>query len=695
MYFKLALGNVRKSIRDYGIYFLTLVFGVCVFYAFNSITQQSAVLDMGETQSRLLDFLSTLIGGVSVFIAVILGFLIVYASRYLIRRRKKEFGTYLTLGMPPSKVSRIIVYETLFVGIISLIVGIIAGLLLSQALLYITAALFTVKMDMFVFVFSFEALLNTILCFGIIFVVALIFNVFSVSRYRLIDLINADRKNEGMKIRSIPLSVVIFLISLFLIGIAYALLLDNGLVEFDEQFALSTILVCIGTFLLFFSVSGFLLRAVQSNKGLYFRGLNMFTLRQLNAKINTAFTSITLVCMALFLAITATCGGFSLCTAFTQNLERTTQYDASLTASYEGYSVLAEEDAPWYGLAQADNFDMRSALERDVTTWKDVVDASTQVDFYESDASVKYVHDRSDGQINSSVNADNLDEVFLDVVPVSDFNALREMNGLEPLTLASDEYVLWVDFEELYDLYDSFVERGESLPVYGVTLQPKLHETDHMLTATSALAMNTGAIVVPDEVIPEDTKLKHSILNIMYKGEREQLEPQFIDALDTTYWEKWNLDSSEIGWPFSGYLTAVEAYDQSNGLSVTIAYLAIYIGFVLLIACAAILALQQLSEAADNVNRYQLLEKLGADTKMINKALFTQIGIYFVFPLVVAFAHSFVALKVVVEAVMMYGHLDIAGPLAVTLALFVLVYGGYFLLTYFASQSMIHAEKKS
>jgi putative ABC transport system permease protein len=201
MYFKLAIGNVRKSLRDYGIYFLTLVFGVCVFYAFNSISAQEAALVFSESQHRIMQLLAGLLSGVSVFIALVLGFLIVYASRYLVRRRKKEFGTYLTLGMPVGKVSRIIVYETMLVGLISLLVGLALGVLVSQLLIHVSAALFTVSMDGLKFVFSTSAMIQTMVYFAVIFLFTMLFNVVTISRCKLIDLLSAERKNEDIKLR--------------------------------------------------------------------------------------------------------------------------------------------------------------------------------------------------------------------------------------------------------------------------------------------------------------------------------------------------------------------------------------------------------------------------------------------------------------------------------------------------------------
>ena len=692
MYFKLALGNVRKSIRDYGIYFLTLVFGVCVFYAFNSIKEQNAVLILNNSQNQMLELISSLIGGVSIFIAVVLGFLIVYASRYLIRRRKKEFGTYLMLGMPAGKVSRIIVYETLSVGLISLVVGLIAGVALSQVLLYITAAMFKVEMDMFVFIFSFDSLTLTILCFGVVFLVALFFNAVSVSRYKLIDLITAERKNEGVKLRSLALSMILFIISLVLIGIAYYLLIDNGMRVIDDQFGAATALVCVGTVLFFFSLSGFLLRAVQMNKKLYFKGLNMFTLRQLSSKINTAFLSISMVCIALFLAITSTCGGFAIVAAFNNNISDTTPYDASFISFFGGTPHITAElnpDDEWFALAEADDYDIEKALSQKVENWNELISATGQSVFYHSDVTEYEIMESTDFEMSNSLYMEGAEEQYLQLTSISDLNAQLVLLGQEPIELANDEYLFWCDFEELQGLYEAYADQVGALYTQGTTLYPSNNPLVTIKSETSpAKSSSRGTIVVPDGVISEQARPYFILLNVMYNGDKEETDALLTKALEGSFDE-------ETGWPVSRAITAVEVYNQNVGVTAMVTYLAIYIGFILLITCAAILALQQLSESADNADRYALLEKIGADRKMMNAALAAQIGIYFVFPLILALCHSFVALSVVTKVVTLLGNMDIVSPLVITMLLFIVVYGGYYLITYFASRTMIHQRTKA
>ena len=105
---KLSLKNIKKSIKDYAIYFFTLILGVAIFYVFNALDSQTVMMDVSSSTQDIIELMMTMLSGVSVFVSFILGFLIIYASRFLIKRRNKEFGIYLTLGMSKRKISLIL-----------------------------------------------------------------------------------------------------------------------------------------------------------------------------------------------------------------------------------------------------------------------------------------------------------------------------------------------------------------------------------------------------------------------------------------------------------------------------------------------------------------------------------------------------------------------------------------------------------
>ncbi len=714
MYSKIATRNMRRSVRDYSIYFVTLVFGVCMFYAFNSITQQQTVMQMSEVQNRMLELLSILIGGVSIFIAVILGFLVVYANRYLIRRRKREFAIYLTLGMRRRDVSWIIVLETAIVGLLSLLIGLALGYLLSQALLYVTAALFNVKMDMFTFFFSPEAAYKTILCFALIFLISLVFNVISISRCKLIDLLNAERKSEQVTLRNLPLSIMLFIASIGLIIAAYYLLFENGLLMLDQEFAASTILVCIGTLLFFYSLSGIMLLAGRKRERFYLKNLNMFITRQLSSKANSAWISISLVCLTLFLALTSTCGGFSLVTVFNDSLERSTYYDASITMHYsnideptkgESASVANGEGQtsdstgshqltadPTEIEAAADDHDMQTALNRMVPNWSSLVETTAQMDYYRSPVTWSDLFAMTDYQLTGLLAQADADSIDLSMVKVSQLNELRALTGKEPILLGNDQFLVWCDFEELKGFWHAFLTQNDSIELFGTSLSPVGTELDTTLGQTATSTMDTGVLVVPDEVIPDNLQIDYSLLNVMFSGERADIDPLFNEAISSTFGD-FSM-RRDVSWPATYMVTAEGIYEQSTGLTAVISYLAIYIGVILLIACAAILALQQLTEAADNIRRYELLTQIGTDRKLLSNALVRQIGVYFMLPLTIALCHSIVATIVLQDVIHMFGHLDITWPLVITIALALVIYGGYFLMTCYSSRSLIFNQRR-
>ncbi len=214
MYFKLAFGNIKKSYKDYTIYFLTLILAVCIFYSFNSIDSQKALFDIKSSNANYIEKLTVTMSYFSMFVSVILGSLILYANNFLIKKRKKELGIYMTLGMGKRKISKILVTETSMVGAISLVAGLILGIAASQVLSTLILKLFDVSMNEYRFTVSINAIGKTILYFGIMFLLVMIFNVFVVSKYKIIDLLAADRKNEKMKFKNPYIYLVAFVLSI-------------------------------------------------------------------------------------------------------------------------------------------------------------------------------------------------------------------------------------------------------------------------------------------------------------------------------------------------------------------------------------------------------------------------------------------------------------------------------------------------
>ena len=677
MYARIALGNVRRSIRDFGIYFLTLVLGVAVYYAFNSVTQQSAVLRLSGNMRTLVQELGTIIRGVSIFVAVLLAFLVLFGNRFLIRRRKREFAIYLTLGMDRRHVSGIVAMESLAVGAGALVVGLAVGVLLSQALLYATARLFNTHVTGFGLMFSGQACAYTVMSFAIIFLVVGALNVLEVSRFRLIDLMNADRKGEKSLVRNLPLSVALFVVSLALIGVAYHELRVNGMYAIDWRFNLATALVSVGTFLLFFSVSGFLLRLGQSARGFYLRGLNMFALRQLSSRVNSAWVSISIVCAALFLAITSTCGGFAIVSSINQSVSAITHYDVSV-AMYSTAQTSYASDAD-----DVSGSGKEALLKASVPDWDSLVADSARIDLYQDPSmrlNLKTLRGDTGVELPDSFAkyTNGLDKVPIYVVSLSQYNATLALRGDKPATLKANEALVTTDMNNMVGFWQRVALKRGSFDFLGTALRLRARSTT--MEYQNSVNTSVGTIVVPDAALESkraQLEPLSSLLNVKTAGSRAEarLYKEVVKA-------------HQPGLLFAAGSKST-AKEEVVGLTAIVGYLALYIGFVLFVSCAAILAIQQLSDVAESAPRYRVLFDLGAERSMVNHAILAQIATYFLFPLVVALAHSYVALGVLGGVIKSLGVLDFLRPLGVTMAIVLVLYGGYFLLTYGMARGVI------
>jgi ABC-type transport system, involved in lipoprotein release, permease component len=675
MYFKLSLKNVRKSFKDYSLYFLTLTFGVCIFYVFNSIEAQKAMMDISESASEIMKTLTQLMGAISIFISFILGFLIVYANNFLIRRRKKEIGIYMTLGMDKGKVSRLLVAETFLIGVLSLGAGLLAGVFLSQGLSVITAKLFEVDMTGYRFIFSFDAFMKTVIYFGIIFLIVMAASTVSISKYKLIDLINAEKQNEKQRLKNPVITVILFILSVACIGSGYYMVLKNGITYFDKKLITEIILGSVGTFLFFASLSGFFLKLLQSNKKVYFKGLNSFILRQINSRINTAHISMSFICLMLFCTIGILSTGMGINDALSKSFRYCAPYDASFWV--DGNHSISDKLKEY-------NFNLNNYAEK-------YVEFSLYQYSKEELAKSLIFEKVSDCLPESARNATMRSPLFL--LKLSDYNKLMDLQGREEISLSENQIAIYSDYAESIDdlkkALVKFVDSKYTVALSGkdYTVYPKVL-TDGIITTPASDIMLS--IVVPDKMT-EGSQVAQTILSLNCKGDRKimtrKLESDLYSIAEKTNGKKEDINVKAA--------TSEEVKAIAAGSRAIIAFVGIYLGIIFLLTSAAILALQQLSEAADNRHRYDILQKVGADDRLINSALFKQIAIYFMLPLALACVHSIVGIKVANDIIRDAGNINATGNIIMTAVLITLVYGSYFLATYFSSKRIILNNKTS
>ena len=713
---KLALRNVRRSARDYAVYFVTLVFGVAVFYAFNSIGSQSVLFDIKTyAAGRMLELTTTFLGIFSVAVALVLAFLVVYANRFIIKRRKREFGTYLLLGMGAPKMSLVLMMEMLAVGLVSLLVGLAAGLALSQGLAFATAALMGTTMTRYHFVVSTSAIVSTLACFAVLFAATLVMNVIFVSRRRLSDLLTA--RSEYARESRVPLwaRVAGFAVALVLLAAAYWMLWDNQFAEMNEEFVACTCLMVAGTVILFWSASTIVLALVQRAQDFYLKGLHAFTARQVSSKVGTAFASLSVISIMLFFALSTVSIGFGVRAIFVGNVEQTTQYDVTMFSylldrvdpdlrgelpdSYENRRMLAQKDhSERLATAEAAGYDMATEIASRNPAWNDLVRASAQLDYYE-EPGMEWGSVLEAAGVDSSSMASSLmfETSTVSIVALSQFNAVRALVGEPACELADDRYLVNNTMELSETIAGIMREQAAPITIAGIELTCAPDELAQEVR-TGAVADVGLELVVSDAVIEamraQGALPVYSCLDAMYACERAEGDETLRQVLLDAYPPEGALAEGDYAspadsWPYVRIYTADEMTIQAGGLKLLITYLALYIGFVLLVSTAAILAIQQLSETADSAGRYERLSSLGCDEAMVLSSLRMQSVLYFLVPLAVALVHAAFAVHVMNVGLFSAFGIDPMEGIAITAGLVLVVYGCYMLVTYLASRHVV------
>ena len=689
---KLSLKNIKKSFKDYTIYFFTLILGVAIFYVFNAIDSQTVLLETKQSTYDIIKMMTQTLSAVSIFVSFILGFLIIYASRFLIKRRNKEFAIYMTLGMGKRKISTILFIETIVIGLLSLGVGLGIGVILSQLMSLLVANMFEADMTNFAFTFSKAALIKTIIYFGIMYLLVMVFNTIQVSRCKLIDLINSSKKSEQVKMKNPIICALIFILASIILGYCYYMV---SVPDGASTLTLKKMTVIIGlgalsTFLIFWSLSGLILKIVQSIHKVYYKGLNSFILRQISSKVNTTVFSMTIICLMLFVTICVLSSSLSIKNSMTANLKELAPVDIELMKKRNIPKELQEDYGYTNGQIESSYQTIKESLKvLEIDEDKYLKDQAT-IHVYTDDA-VTYVTTQGDNIDSMKKRYPYLDYTSPEIiVKLSEYNKIAKMFGNDTFTLEEDQYMIIGDYESMTALRDEALALNTPVTIYGKILTPKYKKVKKGFIEMSSNHITDGVIVVPDSVVTvsdDSPQMEYEYMVANYKANddktREEIEAVFTDS---TY-EEAHPDVTLEG------TSKIAIYDASVGLGAMITFIGLYLGIIFLISSAAILALKELSESVDNYTRYNMLRKIGATDKQLNRALFKQIAIFFLFPLVLAVIHSIFGIQFCIFLLETFGKEQMLASVFMTMIFLIIIYGGYFLITYYCSKSIIKEKR--
>lgn len=436
----------------------------------------------------------------------------------------------------------------------------------------------------------------------------------------------------------------------------------------------------ISTFFIFWSLSGLLLKIFMSMKSTYYKGLNSFTLRQFSSKINTMTFSMTIICLMLFITICMLSSAMSIKISMTNNLKKLAPSDIQICklinlTDYKSYSEKQIEDSKisiydtFEKLGYDVNKKIKDIVKLDIYNL-DALKLKTSIGSYYDIAKDKYPlmpYDKKES-----------------IVKISEYNKIAKLFGLKEYELNDNEYIIVANYSEYVKFRNEGLKANTILNINEKEFKPKYDSCVDGFIVMNSTYSNMGIIVVPDNAINDSMK-KYEYLTANYNttdiNGKKLLEKELSKIC------KENSDDTAI--KFDSKMVIKE---KSIGIGAMVTFIGLYLGIIFLISCAAILALKELSESSDNIEKFNMLRKIGVDERMINKALYRQIGIFFMFPLLIAIIHSIFGIKFCNFILSAFGGGNVLSSIIGVAIFIIAIYGGYFLVTYIFSKNVIKGK---
>ena len=631
---KLSARNAKRQAKDYLVYFVTVVMAAALLYSFNALTFSREI----KTLSEGMKMLSFMIALATVVVVCVFGWLVAYATKFMLLRRGPELGTYLLIGLENRQVARLFFLENLAVGGCALALGAVLGGLLYQASRALTLALFKLPYR-FSFGFSLPALGLTVVCFSLIYLFALRRSRRYIRKAKIHDLIYSDRLNEGVVIQTGKKRRWIFGVSIVL-GVAGTFLIMVRNLTVATAGAGCLILFLFGFFLSFASgVPAFF----DKRPARKYKGQNLLVFRSLTAKLATMGVLMATISMIFTATIISEGSGLVFRGLF--------EGRAAENACFDLYLGVGDGRDPAFYLDYIhENIPVEQSLEYQVY----LSGGHTVRDYIESRTVYYYFN-----------------FVQEPVLRWSDYAALRAIAGYRTVELKEGQYL----FHCMTYLEEVLRDYREPLTLGDVTLQPGGVYTEHLSQSDGTVNGRGYILVVPDEVA-EGLEVHHWAYAA--KTVQPVTRAQFYDLWDINERTSSGISSNAI---------TTRAQEEAEMASQTALFVfpLYYLALSLTMTAATILTIQQLSESERYKRQFFLLQKLGMNRREMAKALRTQFAIYYALPAVppVLIGAPFILhLASLPEPGVMVGASSPSVIVLSALAVFFLVYAVYIILAY-------------
>lgn len=682
MYAKLALNNAKRSIKDYVIYFVTLTICVSLFYAFMSLS--SSHYELITEDSYNFEMLKNMIKYTTYIITALLIVLVGYVNKYMIKRRKREFATYILLGIPQRNVAFMFFIETLVMGMVSIAFGIFIGTLFSQL---VTALILMTAEQKIIFSFKLytDTVLITLLFFTAMFCIIGLINVRTLSKTKLIHMMNDEKKTEFQFKRGNIVYISVFIAAILLyILCGYSIrrilrVVSNPALKQGNEITYIELAITgfiAGTYALFYSLAYVLILINERWIKFKYEYTNLFLVGALVSKIKTApmlmaTISITFLGGALCFALTLLLSQWSL-----GYLDNRIPFD---TVAANRLNIMSKAE----DIAKIDYRGLVKHLEDKNYNFKDYC----EVEQY-------YIYDKK-------LYDTDIKNMPLFAIGLSDYNHLRRMRGFSEVELKSDEFTTqWLKLADDESIND-YISKNSTLKVKDREL--KLSSNPYYKDSIGEYIYNSYGdvvIILPDEWCKSltlaakdfyaDTNKKMSY-DMAVKLEEELIPSWFIKNYSNT------LSGKSKSRPLIIRLKVAETSEVLNA-TLGMRILGIYGGIVLLMISLTVLALQQLSDSIEHKERFNILGKLGIDNKEIGRLILKQISLYFTVPIVIAILSFCIFLNVFVSAnrtiIDIYiGDKAFMFNIGIALLLIMVIYVCYFAATYYSFRRNVESKQ--
>ena len=642
-YAKLAVTNIKKNGKTYFPYILTCIGTIIMFYILHFISVNDGLNNMsgGDSLKTLLNLGTYVIGLFSIIF-------LFYTNSFLIKRRKKELGLYNILGMEKKHIAKVLFWETFFVSIISMVVGLIAGILLSKLMFLVLLKILNFKVPMGFFV-SIKSLIITAILFGIIFVLTLVNNLSQIHLARPIELLKGGETGE--KEPKTKWILTLFGVLCLTAGYYIALTTESPLAALN-LFFIAVILVMIGTYSLFTVGSIALLKILRKNKKFYYKTNNFINVSGMIYRMKQNAVGLANICILSTAILVMLSTTVSLYIGMDDLLR--TRYPRNISVSAKNVSTETSQ-----------------TLDSMITEEAQKLDISIKNIVRYRSMPLLMIQDENSFSVASSESFSAKNISMVNLVSLSEYNRIENQSA----TLNKNEVLL-------------FSFRGEvasdSINISGNEFNIKEHisnlTTDGM---DSAMMLNTYYVVVPDEETIQKVYLSSDEGN--------------SDVKDLSYYYSFDTDNdaeSEINLTFAiqnklqensvnGFADSLEESRETFfSLYGGLFFLGIFLGALFIMATVLIIYYKQISEGYDDKNRFEIMKKVGMSKSEVKKSIRSQVLMVFFLPLVTAVIHIAFAFKVITKLLALFNLTNITLFASCTLGT-ILVFAIFYAIVYY------------